>query len=613
MILYTSSTLSYCSLFTLFTLISITIAPLGHHHHQTADAIAPTIDYSHNMRVLKLPKSTQPGELIYRLKGSDGDAHAQLLFGVSGIQGRALIDVVAAPKSWNEADVYLRSALDESVYNLTIYVTDGNKTTQVESTILVVEDEPVGEPARAHLSPFVRPKHVFSVPENANPGDTIGTINVLDSPKSDLPVRFELRGQGAEHFGIKYVFGPRGQSKGELVLAQRVDYERQNLFSLKVLALNAWTDIRYDTRNVATLDIAVTLQDVQDTAPVFRSVPLSVRLATSMQPGDLVAKVEAEDGDYADQRAVTYALDAASPLASYFDIGKLSGEIKLKRPASELVQRGVWDSAAWSTLTVFASELPDTTSYAHLWPPMYARAELPLVLVEPANEAPQFVGGWQTDESARHPGQRILHGFLRELATEHRKPLVHQDEYLPAGQVVQWYTNASLARARPEPASDQPATVRTANGRPMVLDLGLGSNGTFELHLEGPDAHLFQLEPSYPVTRQAAFNLFVAPDATRSSFDREHWAAQAEGPKLFQVDLVASDFGAGQRLSSRIRCSIELLDANDNAPQFDLELYTFSVYENAQVGQIIGNVRARDLDRGQRVRYVSLSGHDAHM
>ena len=594
----------------------------------TCSAVAPTIDYSHNMRILKLPKSTQVGELIYRLKGSDGDASSRLTFGVSGLGARSLLDVVPVARSWNEADVFLRAPLAEPIYNLTVYVTDGNKSTQVESTIIVTEPpalEPSPLPAGAgdqptagngtllgpaaegplSLSPFVRPRQVFNVPENLQPGESLGTISVRESHSSELPVRFELRGQGADKFQLNYVFGPRGLSRGQLLLAQPVDYERQNLFSLKVLALNAWSESRYDTRNVASLDIVVTVGDVQDTAPQFRRGPDRIRVSNEMPAGELVARVAAEDGDLSDQRPVHYALDAASPLASYFDIDKLSGEITLRRPARELALHAAWDSAAWSQLTVFASEVPDTSSYDHLWPPMFARLELPLTLVELANEPPQFLGGWQTNESLRL-GQRTLHGFLRELPPAQLDGGPAKAEGQPADrQLVGWYTNFSSSSS-PAPKADSLQSYIFR--RPVALDLGLGSNGTFELSLEGPDAHLFELEPEYQVQKQTSFNLFVAARANMSLFDRDNELP----PRTFQLELVARDFGS-PRLSSRIRCAIELLEVNDNAPQFESDLFSFSVFESAPLGQVVGVLRARDPDRGQRVRYASLTGRNSNL
>lgn len=582
------------------------------------NAIAPTIDYSHNMRILKLPHSTPVGSLIYRLKGSDADPNTQLVFGVSGIEGRALLDIIPVARTWNEADVYLRSPLDETIYNLTIYVTDGNKTTQVESTIIVTPDEISNqtidnnnfESGGVNLSsltqltttpPFVNAKHVFHVPENTKPDEVIGSVTVLESQKSGLPVRFELRGKGSEKFSIKYVFGPKGQSKGEIILAYPVDYEKQNLYKLKILALNAWTNILYDTRNVATMDIVITVGDVQDTPPVFRNLPHSLKLSNILQVGDLVVKLEAEDGDYADQRPINYALDATSPLSAYFDIDKSSGEVRLIKSMSELAIHATWDSTSWSMLTVFASEQPDTSSYDHLWPPMYAKVELPIILVDMVNEAPKFIGGWQTSDTRFN--LKILHGYLREIESKE-----NPQNY----NAVRWYTNSSETGS---PLIDN--LIKSFNGRPSILDLGLGSNGTFELSLEGQDAQLFKIDPSFPITKQTTFTLTITDEINTNlfngtTFDRD---LQQQQRTFFNLDIIARDFGSPQRQSSRIKCLIELIDINDNSPQFETDLYTFSLYENAQIGTLVGQVKARDVDSGEagQIRYVSLNGVDSSL
>lgn len=593
---------------------SFSTPTLGLQQQAASNSIAPTIDYSHNMRILKLPQSTQVGSLIYRLKGSDGDPNTQLVFGVSGIESRSLLEVLPVARSWNEADVYLKAPLEEQMYNLTIYVTDGNKTTQVESTIYVTDDnqQPTDgsgdSPKDLGLSsPFVNTKHVFHVPENTKPDEPIGSVVALESQKSDLPVKFELRGKGADKFAIKYVFGPKGQSKADIVLAQVVDYEKQNLFSLKVLALNAWTNTALDTRNVATMDIVITVGDVQDSPPVFRNLPQQLRLFNTLQAGDLVVKLEAEDGDYADQRPINFALDANSPLSNYFDIDKSSGELRLRKPISELSLHAAWDSSVWSLLTVFASEVPDTTSYDHLWPLMYTKAELPLMLVDLVNEPPQFIGGWQTMGDSRLTGSmKTLHGYLNEPQVEFGGNFAESS--FAGGTLVKWFTNSS------DTGSSLIDTLsKSMNGQPTVLDLGLGSNGTFELSLEGTDASLFQLSPTIPATKQSTFSLSVSPEANKSLFDHELMRSMSRNS--FTVDIVAKDFGTPQRQSSRIRCLIELLDTNDNAPQFESDLYTFSVYENAQLGQLVGTVRAKDADSKQagRVRYTALTGQDSNL
>ena len=43
---------------------------------------------------------------------------------------------------------------------------------------------------------------------------------------------------------------------------------------------------------------------------------------------------------------------------------------------------------------------------------------------------------------------------------------------------------------------------------------------------------------------------------------------------------------------------IEVLDANDNSPTFDLDNFQFTIFENEPNGTFVGTVRANDLDSG---------------
>lgn len=76
-----------------------------------ASGDAPNINYSHNMRILKLPSNTAVGALIYRLKGSDPDSE-KLTFGTTDPVASRLLRFTSL--SFREADVYLMSPLSVS-------------------------------------------------------------------------------------------------------------------------------------------------------------------------------------------------------------------------------------------------------------------------------------------------------------------------------------------------------------------------------------------------------------------------------------------------------------------------------------------------------------------
>lgn len=71
----------------------------------------PNIDYSHNMRILKIPRETPKGSFIYRLKGSS-PLPIPIYFGVRESMGERLLDIKSS--GFRTADVYLRSTLDVS-------------------------------------------------------------------------------------------------------------------------------------------------------------------------------------------------------------------------------------------------------------------------------------------------------------------------------------------------------------------------------------------------------------------------------------------------------------------------------------------------------------------
>lgn len=64
------------------------------------------------MRVLKVPKNTKVGSIVYRLKGSDPDSDT-LTFGCDHPICLSLIEFSAC--SFTEADVILKASLDVSL------------------------------------------------------------------------------------------------------------------------------------------------------------------------------------------------------------------------------------------------------------------------------------------------------------------------------------------------------------------------------------------------------------------------------------------------------------------------------------------------------------------
>jgi hypothetical protein len=69
-----------------------------------------------------------------------------------------------------------------------------------------------------------------------------------------------------------------------------------------------------------------------------------------------------------------------------------------------------------------------------------------------------------------------------------------------------------------------------------------------------------------------------------------------EDQAIYELDIIASDHGQPQPLSSTVRCLINLIDVNDNYPIFDSSEYIFEIPETWSNLSPIGHVHASDAD-----------------
>lgn len=91
-------------------------------------------------------------------------------------------------------------------------------------------------------------------------------------------------------------------------------------------------------------------------------------------------------------------------------------------------------------------------------------------------------------------------------------------------------------------------------------------------------------------------------------------ALDRETKNRYNLVVAATDNGnPSQTATSRI--NIEVLDANDNDPVFDKEIYEFSLEENMRRGTLVGKIRATDPDIGMNsaIRYSLIPNNSSFM
>uniref|UniRef100_A0A8D0YNH4 Cadherin-related family member 2 n=1 Tax=Sus scrofa TaxID=9823 RepID=A0A8D0YNH4_PIG len=133
----------------------------------------------------------------------------------------------------------------------------------------------------------------------------------------------------------------------------------------------------------------------------------------------------------------------------------------------------------------------------------------------------------------------------------------------------------------------------------VVYDPDKGSNGTFWLSLEGPDAEAFSVSPERAAGSVEVQVLVKTP----SQVDYEQ-------QMVMWVQVVATD--SVSKNSSIAMVTIYLRDINDHRPTFPQSLYNLNVSEHSEAGYVVtDSIHAFDPDTGEggRITYSLLPGN----
>ncbi|KAB0799063.1 hypothetical protein PPYR_06943 [Photinus pyralis] len=322
---------------------------------------------------LKEGSDTPVGSVIYKLHAIDPDGD-NLKFGVKQQSGSEVIRVETT--SANEANVYLNQELDREVrdeYAIVLTLTDGrlgsgNYVTQ--SLLLLVEDVNDNVPI---FKPY---QSTIILPEDSSP-DVIATLQATDADEGAYgQVVYHMQGSQSL-FSISTVSG-----SAVLRLIGSLDYEKQSLHQLKVLAIDRAKQGRVNTGTAA---LVVKVQDVDDQPPEFVRVQSVARVSEDAPIGTSVLQVKAVDGDRGINNIISYALtsnDISPALAELFAIEEHTGVVYTK---SKLDREALTSNSGAYILQIMAVE-----QNSRLDPQPSAVTEVTVMITDVNDEKPQF-------------------------------------------------------------------------------------------------------------------------------------------------------------------------------------------------------------------------------
>ncbi|XP_055586421.1 cadherin-23 [Uranotaenia lowii] len=395
----------------------------------------------HSEIVLRLKEGpdTPVGSLIYKLKAYDPDGDP-LTFGVRASTDSDVIRVERSGAS--EANIYLNKELDRETkdeYSFILTLSDGRlgDFAITQSLLLLVEDVNDNEPVFKQFTSAVE------IPEDSAPG-IIATLEATDRDEGTYGqvVYFleELDGDN-DIFTVSTTYG-----KGIIRLVGSLDYERKNVYQLRILARDRASQGKINTGTAALL---VKINDVEDQPPEFVSAPAVVRIPELSPIGTTVAQVKAIDGDRGINNRIRYSIRSKQSVIP-FEIDEKTGKIttttKLDREDSSNLANAAY------ILEVFATEV------SKLKPAPSVSTEITIIVTDVNDETPTFRSTSYEVEINENAQQNTPVSFLGFTRNE-------------------------------------------------VFDYDQGNNGTFDLYLE-PDNGVFEISPSRAVN-EATFVLRV--------------------------------------------------------------------------------------------------------
>ncbi len=163
-------------------------------------------------------------------------------------------------------------------------------------------------------------EETFSVAENTEAGEDIGSPVTATDPDEDDDLTYSLTGTDADHFGID-------DETGQIETKDPLDHETKDTYHLAVSVTDGM-DIHgnSDSSEDDSIDVTITVDDVNE-PPVFdANAPTVLNVVENTAVGvDIGDPVTATDPENA---PVTYELDDGD--GASFDIDENSGQIKTK-------------------------------------------------------------------------------------------------------------------------------------------------------------------------------------------------------------------------------------------------------------------------------------------
>ncbi|XP_023233383.1 cadherin-23-like [Centruroides sculpturatus] len=257
---------------------------------------APVFLPGGDMSRFSLREDTPVGSSVYTLRGRDPE-NTRVYYYISGGSFSVNKDTGV---------VHLIRPLDreiESSIDVIISITDEKVQGQDPNTIslkreITVLDQNDNPPRFQNVPYAFVMEEMTPVGTTVYRGILVTDADIGTNAEIKLSCRDDITPDACQKFEIQGFEISAGNYRGEIVLKENVDYEEKSTYTMIIMA----EDLSLHGRLNSTVNVIVEIKDIQDQSPVFHNAPYSATVSENSLPGTSVLTVSVHDGDIGNPR-----------------------------------------------------------------------------------------------------------------------------------------------------------------------------------------------------------------------------------------------------------------------------------------------------------------------
>lgn len=544
----------------------------------------------------QIVETTPIGTTVLQLSARDNDvgSNAELIFQLVPFNAQFTVNSLTGA-------VNVSGTLTPDVYNFSAIVSDRGSpqlSSSVPTTIEVISFD-------STRPMFSQPLYDGAVIENSGADVSVLTVSAAD-PVSENPVSYTISDSpNSAAFNLDPISGLLTVS-GTISL----DRETNDVYQLQVLATSA------DSLRVGTAQVVIRILDANDFPPVFSQPSYSFHIVENVNINSIIGAVIATDVRDIGVNAQIASYSTPSFNFSVDSSGIITTRIELDRETQDThnflvfaTDAGIPSQTGSAMVTV--TVLDENDQFPVFSQDMYegqlAEGQPPgtavltvLAMDDDLGSNARVVYSSNSSEFTIHPETGVISSAI-ELDYESSTQLVYEVTVFASDSGSPSLTSAAIALIRVIDIDDSGPQFSMDRYSASILEEQLSNS---LLRVVATDSDSGPNNPiSYSITAgDPNMHFSVSSTGTISvqrPLDRETSAQHT-------LTVVASNLDAfGTTLSATTTVAVDVLDINDNVPQF-LDLpYSFSVSEGAGGGVVVGILSATDADEGSNANVTN--------